>query len=339
MLQAVIDRFKRQRTNAFLSRTYDRKYAFVGMGQHSLTNLYPVLHYLGVPLKYICVTNAEKAALISRKYPGTEGTTDLDRVLSDPEVAAVFVAASPTAHFRLAQQVTAAGKALFIEKPPCTTLEQLQTLNGQRSMVLVGLQKRYAPAVQMLKKRLSNESGSATYDLHYCTGAYPEGDALSDLFIHPLDLVCHLFGPATVMAARRTATQSYMLMLEHGKTVGTLELSTEHSWTSARESLTVNTPHGIYRLRQTEALTFAAKPTTILGIPMEKVHPTNPTVEVLYGRNNFTPTLPNNQIHSQGYYDELLTFTDLVEGRKAHNPSPLSSLIPTYHLIEQLKNN
>jgi len=51
MIQALIKRYKQMRTERFLRQTY-HQYAFVGMGQHSLTNLYPVLHYLGVPLKY-----------------------------------------------------------------------------------------------------------------------------------------------------------------------------------------------------------------------------------------------------------------------------------------------
>ena len=56
MIQQLIERYKRIRTKHFLAQTYQYSYAFVGMGQHSLSNLYPVLHYLGVPLKYICVT-------------------------------------------------------------------------------------------------------------------------------------------------------------------------------------------------------------------------------------------------------------------------------------------
>ena len=60
MIQQLINRYKRMRTQRYLNETYRCQYAFVGMGQHSLTNLYPVLHYLQVPLKYICVTSERK---------------------------------------------------------------------------------------------------------------------------------------------------------------------------------------------------------------------------------------------------------------------------------------
>ena len=65
MIKQLINRYKRLRTEHFLAQTYQYSYAFVGMGQHSLTNLYPVLHYLGVPLKYICVTSERKASVPS----------------------------------------------------------------------------------------------------------------------------------------------------------------------------------------------------------------------------------------------------------------------------------
>ena len=66
MKQQIINRYKRLRTEQYLCRTYRNDYAFVGMGQHALTNLYPVLHHLGVPLKYICVRSERKAGTDSR---------------------------------------------------------------------------------------------------------------------------------------------------------------------------------------------------------------------------------------------------------------------------------
>ena len=206
MIQALINRYKRMRTERFLRQTYQYQYAFVGMSQHSLTNLYPVLHYLGVPLKYICVTSERKARLIERKFPGVKATTSLNEILNDEAIKGIFVSASPTAHFSIASQVLRSGKSLFIEKPPCRTLEELDTLIDLQRLhglpvVMVGLQKRYAPAIQLLKKRLNKER-LINYDLHYLTGAYPEGDALLDLYIHPLDLVSFLFGKPEILAYR-----------------------------------------------------------------------------------------------------------------------------------------
>jgi virulence factor len=337
MIQALINRYKRMRTERFLRLTYQYQYAFVGMGQHSLTNLYPVLHYLGVPLKYICVTSARKARLIEQKFPGVKATTSLNEILNDEAIKGIFVSASPTAHFSIASQVLRSGKSLFIEKPPCQTLEELDTLTDMQRLhgspvAMVGLQKRYAPAVQLLQKRL-RKSHLVSYDLHYLTGAFPEGNALLDLYIHPLDLVCHLFGQPEILACRQVARDSYLLMLRHPHLVGTLELSTAYTWPAAQESLKVCTSKGIYRLSQMDELTFESVPSTILGIPIEKVHKYNRHIEHLYSRNNFNPILPDNQIYSQGYYGEIQSFTSSVESGHSTVLTDITTLKPTYELL------
>ena len=340
MIQQLIERYKRIRTERFLAQTYQYSYAFVGMGQHSLTNLYPVLHYLGVPLKYICVTSERKARLIERKFPHVKATTSLDMILNDDEVKGVFVSASPSAHFSIASQILKSGKSLFIEKPPCQLLQELDTLIDKQQLygspvVMVGLQKRYGPAVQILRKRLRKEH-LVSYDLHYLTGNYPEGNALLDLFIHPLDLVTYLFGKSEIIVCQQVSPASYIIMLRHPHIVGTLELSTAYTWTTAEESLKVCTSKGIYRISQMEELTFEPKPSSIFGIPIEKIRPCNKTVEYIYTRNNFTPVLPNNQIYSQGYFEELQTFVEAVEGHKSSIVSTLDTIKNTYLLIEAI---
>ena len=343
MIHEFINRYKRMRTERFLRQTYQYQYAFVGMGQHSLTNLYPVLHYLGVPLKYICVTSESKARLIERKFPGVKATTSLDKILNDEAIKGIFVSASPTAHFSIASQVLRSGKSLFIEKPPCRTLEELDTLIDLQRLhgspvAMVGLQKRYAPAVQLLKKRLSKVH-LVSYDLHYLTGAYPEGDALSDLYIHPLDLVCFLFGKPDILVCRQVAKGSYILMLQHPHIVGTLELSTACSWTDAEESLKVCTKSGIYRLSQMEELTFTPVFSTAFGIPMEKLRPHHETKEIFCQRNNFNPILPNNQIYSQGYFNEMEAFVNAVEGRNHTIATDIKTIRESYQLINEIRTN
>ena len=343
MIQELINRYKRMRTEQFLRQTYQHQYAFVGMGQHSLTNLYPVLHYLGIPLKYICVTSERKARLIEQKFHGVKATTSLCEILNDSDVKGVFVSASPSAHFSIASQVLRSGKSLFIEKPPCQSLEELDRLIDLQRLygspvAMVGLQKRYAPAVQLLKQRLRKER-LINYDLHYLTGLSPEGDALLDLYIHPLDLVCYLFGKPEILVCSHVAMGSYILMLQHPHIVGTLELSTAYTWTAAEETLKVCTRSGIYHLSQMELLTYTPKRSAPLGIPIEKLCRTNKTTEHLYDRNNFVPTLVNNQVYSQGFFHELSSFVNAVERRSYDILTDLCSLRDVYELLARIKES
>lgn len=341
MIQQLINRYKRMRTERYLNETYRCQYAFVGMGQHSLTNLYPVLHYLQVPLKYICVTSERKARLIERKFKGIKATTRLDDILNDEDVKGVLVAASPSAHFSIASRVLQSGKSLFIEKPPCQSAAQLKALIAMQQasgsgVAMVGLQQRYAPAVQILKHRLKGDR-LLNYDLHYLTGDYPEGDALLDLYIHPIDLATWLFGKAEIVSYLEIDKHSYILMLRHQHIVGTIELSTCHCWQDARQSLTVHTRSGCYHLAQCEKLSFVPKQTVIAGIPIEKLLPRRQSVEYLYRHDDFSPTLAGNSIYSQGFFQEITTFINAVEGKKANVLTDLQSIEPTLQLIEWVK--
>ena len=126
-------------------------------------------------------------------------------------------------------------------------------------------------------------------------------------------------------------------MLRHPQIVGTLELSTAYTWANAEESIKVSTTRGTYHLSQMDELTFVAHSSTFFGLPIEKVHSRNKTVEYLYARNNYIPTFPNNQIYSQGYFNELQNFVDAVEGHKDSVDSSLQSLRDVYALLENIK--
>ena len=185
---------------------------------------------------------------------------------------------------------------------------------------MVGLQQRYAPAVQTLKRRLKGEQ-HLNYDLHYLTGAYPEGNALLDLYIHPIDLATWLFGKAEIV--------SYL-------EIGTIELSTCHCWQDARQSLTVHTRSGSYHLAQCEVLSFVPKQAAIEGVPIEKLLTRRQSVEYLYRHNSFSPTIANNSIYTQGFFQEVSTFVYAVEGKKANVLTDLQSVEPTLKLIDKI---
>ena len=340
MIQQLINRYKQLRTERYLNETYHCQYAFVGMGQHSLTNLYPVLQYLQVPLKYICVKSGHKKQLIQSKYNHVIATTQLDDVLNDESIKGVFVAAAPSAHFSLAKRILQSGKSLFIEKPPCQSVEQLHELidlqqsSGSR-IVTVGLQKRYAPAMNILKKRLKKEK-LLNYDLHYLTGAYPEGNPLLDLFIHPLDLVTWLFGMAEVISCLPIDEHSFIMMLKHQYIVGTVELSTSHSWADPQETLSVRTRSGSYQLNYAQDLTYHPISRRINGLPLDKIMHRAQSVKYLCHPDNFSPILANNTIYTQGFYSEVNAFINAVEGGANQNLTDLPSIEPTMKMISKL---
>jgi NAD-binding oxidoreductase len=342
----IINRYKRFRSIRSLEKIYNQQYALVGIGNHCVGNLLPVMQYLQLPLKYICCTSERKAALIPQKYKGVKGTTCLQEVLDDESVKGVFVATNPHSHFTIAREVIKSGKSLFIEKPPCENEKELKDLTDMVKLygsqhIVVGLQRRFAPATQILQKRLKGE-GKRHYHYRYLTGLYPEGDALLDLFIHPLDYVTFLFGKAKVKTAEtmrsKDGGQTLFIILQHQDITGILELSTDYSWQDAQELLSISTDKGEYILDRMEKLDFSPRHSTILGVPLEKLFPNNTAVVNLYGRNGFVPTIGNNQIVSQGFFSEIKTFADMVENRCEDNHAfCLESVKHVYSLMAEIK--
>lgn len=337
MVASLIDRYKNLKKKSLLNQLSGSKgkYAFVGVGNHSISNLYPVVDFFGLPLKYICTKTAENASLMAKKY-NCLGTSDYQQILSDDEIKGVFISTAPKAHFALTKQALKAGKNVFVEKPPCLSTEELQELIQIQggAKVVVGLQKRYASVIEQLKKHAKKPF---SYNYKYLTGAYPEGDALWDLFIHPLDVVVFLFGKVQKVNATSSRGTVFLHVTHENNVIGSLELSTDYTWDTAREIIVVNTPKGVYESKGALELTFTPKSPVVLGVPLEKVVKKAPIQQWLVHNNGFVPVMEYNSLTMQGYAKEIKTFIDACEGRQTHNLTDLKDLVNTFALIDLVK--
>jgi virulence factor len=342
----LINQLKRIRKKQTFQNSFCGAYAFVGIGNHSLNNLYPAIHYLHLPLKYIVVKSKETADLVNSSHFGVQATTDLEDVLQDGDVKGIFICAAPQAHYGLVKQCLQEKKNVFVEKPPCQNSGELADLiaaeKESRCFCLAGLQKRYSSCVNILRKRLKG-ADVISYNYRFLVGAYPEGDALRDIYIHPLDLITFLFGEAEQVSVIETvpshAGNTLFLQVRHNHVAGILELSTQYAWNRTQETLSVNTKGGIYTLTNHQALIYEPKSRPILSIPREKIFHSPPEKVHLFDGNSFLPVFENNQLVSQGYFSEIKTFARLCENRKAENLSSLSSLSATYKLIQSVESS
>lgn len=342
-MKKIIEKYKKVKKLSRIRKKYNGHYAFVGIGAHSINNLYPVLDYLNVSLKYVVSRSEDTAKAVSESFHNTEGTTDLDRVLNDSEIKGVIISANPQKHFDLIKKTLENNKMVFVEKPPCQNLDELSQLieleKQSKGMVITGMQKRYSP----LYKKVKPYAGKTNYyRMQYFTGSYPEGDPLVDLFIHPIDLISYIFGEGRPVSIQKINKHkgivTYLLHMKHdGNILGNIELSTDNWWAQARESLFVNTDKYLLESLNTERLVRTDKPAHIAGIPLEKIKPPEIRQKILYEQNSFLPVAEHNQLHSAGYFDEIKTFLDLCENKKGvRNLSSLDSLKNTYQIIKEL---
>lgn len=79
---------------------------------------------LGSCVKTIMRRDAAKAADFAQRHGIPCWTTNLDDVLNDPEINAIYIATPPDSHPSLAIKAAQAGKAVYVEKPMANTYEE-----------------------------------------------------------------------------------------------------------------------------------------------------------------------------------------------------------------------
>ncbi|CAL9406881.1 bi-domain-containing oxidoreductase [Streptomyces sp. enrichment culture] len=149
--------------------------AFVGAGNYASSMLLPHLARRdGVELSTVVTTTALSAANAQRKFGFGRATTDLDAVLGDPAVDAVFVVTRHSSHAELARRALLAGKAVFVEKPLALTEEELAGVlaaveESGNDRIQVGFNRRFAPLLREARERFGARTSPAS--LRYLVNA------------------------------------------------------------------------------------------------------------------------------------------------------------------------
>ncbi|MEU6675108.1 bi-domain-containing oxidoreductase [Streptomyces sp. NPDC046925] len=205
--------------------------AFVGAGNYATSMLLPHLTGReGVELSKVVTTTALSAANAKRKFGFTEATTDLDSVLGDKSIDAVFVVTRHSSHAELTKKALHAGKAVFVEKPLALTEDELAGVlaaveESGNDRLQVGFNRRFAPLLQEAKERFGARTGPAS--LRYLVNAgrlqhgswylrqNSEGSRFAGEGGHFIDTASWLLGadPVSVYAAATSGNDDLQIVL------------------------------------------------------------------------------------------------------------------------------
>ncbi|MEV6976819.1 bi-domain-containing oxidoreductase [Kitasatospora sp. NPDC093806] len=149
--------------------------AFVGAGNYATSMLLPHLAGRdGVELSTVVTTTALSGANAQRKFGFGRATTDLDAVLGDDSVDAVFVVTRHSSHAELTRRALLAGKTVFVEKPLALTEEELAGVlaaveESGNDRLQVGFNRRFAPLLREAREKFGVRTGPA--NLRYLVNA------------------------------------------------------------------------------------------------------------------------------------------------------------------------
>ncbi len=134
----------------------------------------------------------ETARLLREKYgKKVKISKDFKEVL--PYVSAVIIAVPTYNHYSIAKEVLLHKKALFLEKPMASTLEQAEELveiaQKYNLPFQVGYIERYQSAVKFLLERVKKPLFIESHRLNAFAERNLDIDVILDLMIHDLDLV------------------------------------------------------------------------------------------------------------------------------------------------------
>ena len=185
---------------------------FLGAGRRASAAHYPSVARLQqageVQLVAICDQDEERLTAAADRYGvGPEGRyTDLERMLREARLDAVYAILPPRLTGPLVLRLLEAGLHVFMEKPPGISVGETQRLvdaagrSGRWAMV--GLQRRYTSVVREAQRRIA-ERGPLTMclvEFHKDMVTRPEGrkrpqtSTLVDDLVHVVDLCRHLCG-------------------------------------------------------------------------------------------------------------------------------------------------
>ena len=151
-------------------------------------------------LRWICDTDEDRLASMSRRYPIPQTTTDYRALVNDPGLDAVAVVTPVPTHYPIARELLAAGKHVLVEKPLTATAREAEELielaEKNQLTLMVDHTFIYTGAVRKMKEIVrSGELGDLLYfdSVRINLGLFQRDiNVLWDLAPHDLSIMDYL---------------------------------------------------------------------------------------------------------------------------------------------------
>ncbi len=190
--------------------------AFIGAGSYAQSFLLPNLPDKEKAARITVMTNSGTTSKrVAEKYGFARCTSNPNDIFNDENINILFVATRHDTHAKYVMEGLKHDKNVYVEKPLCLTLEELdkiQTLCRENQKgVMVGFNRRFSPSAIKIKQRLGNGKMSMMYRVN--AGNIPSDSWIQDMKMgggriigevcHFIDLMTFVCGskPCKVMAS------------------------------------------------------------------------------------------------------------------------------------------
>jgi len=312
--------------------TYQREYdqrlnvALVGIGSHSYRNILPALHFMPIRLVALCDINESLAKMTAEEYGIKNIYTNAADMYAKESLDAVFLCVGPGLHSQLAIEALDAGLHVWMEKPPAMRVTELEEIkhHANQKVVVVGFKKAFMPAASKASELIQTDAIGqlATISAEYPCSIPEDGESVLQKReftnwlgngIHPISFMVRLGGTVDAIYTHRAPYGGGALMLEYSSGVlGVMHFGAWGGYSSATERYSLIGNKGAVIVENTTRVSLHR------GIPFEYDRTTSfapsglDSGTVVWEVQNRLATLENNNLFTQGIYNEIFYFCDHI---------------------------
>ena len=185
----------------------------IGAGNFAKNTLLPIMKETGLyHFKGLATTGGVGTAQANEVFHFDYATNDYKKLLDDEEIDLIAISTQHNSHAKFVVEALEAGKHVYCEKPLCLTIDELDKIEAayrnSKGELFCGLNRRYAPLIQQIKKNLYTDRIPAVYDYIVNAGFIPEdhwtqdekigGGRIMGEAIHFVDVIQYLDGSRLV---------------------------------------------------------------------------------------------------------------------------------------------
>jgi predicted dehydrogenase len=300
---------------------------FIGCGGHSFRNVYPVLRYLPVDLVAVCDLDADRAETYAKTFGAERSFTDHQAMLAAEGLDCVFVVTGVESYPALASDCLSAGVAVWTEKPPVSTLDDVARIRAAMGskQYAVGLKKAFAPANQKLRELTQRDDFGAVQSiaLRYAQviptvddlrSPTPMREYFLDHLCHPLAVLRLLGGPVASLFYERSPNGSGVATFSmQSGAIASLHLPWAMSMRAIQERTEVNGDRASAWAENNTRVTFAPNPRLRdLSYGRDADHTVDTHAVTVWEPEFSLGQLYNTGAFLLGYFGELAHFCDAV---------------------------
>lgn len=150
----------------------------IGAGLFARTTMLPIMRDSGLfHFKGLATTGGIASAQANEVFPFDYTTNDYRKLLEDKDIDLIAISTQHNSHAKFILEALEAGKHVYVEKPLCLTLEELEKIEDaygrSKGELFCGLNRRHAPLIKEIKKELQTDKIPAVYDYIANAGYIP----------------------------------------------------------------------------------------------------------------------------------------------------------------------